>query len=71
MSMLLSSNLVLNLFLPHCSESFYQEQGVFGDDQAALLNPDSEPLTRTVIDDSCRELEFRQYSFDCQSEGHH
>ncbi|KAJ4845232.1 hypothetical protein Tsubulata_003832 [Turnera subulata] len=38
-----------------------------GDDQAALLNPDSKPLSQIVQDDSFREFEFRQYLFACQS----
>ncbi|XP_078436829.1 TRAPP II complex TRAPPC10/CLUB [Wolffia australiana] len=37
-----------------------------GDDQAALLNPDSKPLTQIVQEDSFREFEFRQYLFACQ-----
>lgn len=38
-----------------------------GDDQAALLNSESKPLTQIVQDDSFREFEFRQYLFACQS----
>ncbi|PKA56798.1 hypothetical protein AXF42_Ash002101 [Apostasia shenzhenica] len=38
-----------------------------GDDQAALLNPGSKPLTHAVQDDSFREFEFRQYLFAYQS----
>lgn len=41
-----------------------------GDDQAALLNPDSKPLTQIVQDDSFREFEFRQYLFACQCKVH-
>ncbi|XP_065862152.1 trafficking protein particle complex II-specific subunit 130 homolog [Euphorbia lathyris] len=38
-----------------------------GDDQAALLNSGSKPLTQIVQDDSFKEFDFRQYLFACQS----